>query len=136
MSARCSWRDTCHVALAQADSYRWENISASSSACPQLLQARACACRGSRGAVPSRTGEAVRPSGAHVCGKSSKGCVQRASLPVLVAHSWGRWLCRRQSSVFYFLVTSARGRGDGVSVAYLVKGTVPRPKAAAGSAGS
>lgn len=37
---------------------------------------------------------------------------------------------------FYFFVTSAWGRGDGVSVTYLMKSTVPRPKAAAGSAES
>lgn len=33
----------CHVALAQADSYQWENISVSSLECPHLLQAATCA---------------------------------------------------------------------------------------------
>lgn len=44
--------------------------------------------------------------------------------------------CSEGKAQFYFLVASARGRGDGVSMTYLVKFTVPRPKAAAGSAGA
>lgn len=44
--------------------------------------------------------------------------------------------CSEDKAQFYFLVTSAQGRGDGVSVTYLVKSTMPRLKAAAGSAGS
>lgn len=42
--------------------------------------------------------------------------------------------CSEDKAQFYFLVTPARGRGDGLSMTDSVKSTVPRPKAAAGSA--
>lgn len=62
--------------------------------------------------------------------------VSEGKLPVLGAFSWRVSGCSEDKAQFYFLVSSAQGRGGGVSMTYLVKCTVPRMKGAADSTGS
>lgn len=65
--------------------------------------------------LPSRTGEAVRPSGACVCGKSSERCVQRASACAGSSIRGKVSGCLEDKAQFYFLVASAWGEEMGLA---------------------
>lgn len=97
----------CHVALAQADSYQWENISASSSECPHLLQAATCAVVVAA-EPPSHAGKQRDHLVLHTQWAECR--VRRAGVPrdgcVLLKCTSG---CLGDEGQFYFLVTSAQG---------------------------